>query len=515
MNVLDEYLVKLGASVDASGFARFHNALHEAKMAVEANVQSIAKGLLKVETELVGGFMTMGGAALGLADKVAMADQEYRLFGLHMYMAKDQARGLKIAMDALGQPMENLMWDPELRGRAHQLIQDQREMAPTGDYNEQMRKIRDIRFEFTRMEVEVQYLGMHVVQDFMKALGMGPDDLLKKLRELNAWFIKNMPAISKTLVRDFLPVWKDIVRIGKDVGHVFMDVATIFDNVIGLLSGDDSLKGVATLDKFAASVAKVADWLAVVADWLVKITGLLTGTIVGGSIGGAIGSIVGGIAGIPGGPAGIFAGAAAGGATGTMIGGGVGAATGGAFALYRHFALDKDLTTPSGQLTPKLWAALTGTESGALGMSAVSPKGALGISQLMPATAKALGVNPLDAADNVRGGQMYLNQMLAHYHGNVALALGGYNAGPSRMDQFLAGKATLPEETKNYIATALGKAGKTGDVTVGTVTIHITQPNASPHQIQRAVVAGLRESSNKQTQRTLAEFDGLSYSYGG
>jgi len=539
VNVLDEYMIRLGTSVDAAGLSRFHNALHEARQAVDSNMQSMAGAMLKTSTELVSGFAAIGGAAVGLADKVAMADQNYRLFALRLYMSKDAARSLKVTMDALGEPMENLMWDPELRERSKQLIADQKAMATDMDFDAQMRKIRDVRFEFTRMEVEVKYLGMHVVTDFMKALGMGPDDLLKKLRQVNDWIIKHMPEISATIVKYFKPIWKDIVTIMKDVGHVFQDFATIFDNVVAMLSGDKTLRGVATFDKFAHSVSIIVDWLAKVTDFLVQITGLLSGALVGGTVGGLLGSIVGGIAGIPGGPAGIAAGIAAGGATGTAIGAGAGAVTGGTFDIYRHYALDQvggaGLTgTPhmthvpgvadqswrtlagatGGAVSPELLSALARSESGSLGMSAVSSRGAVGYMQLMPGTAAQYGVDPYNPVDNLRGGTAYMRDLMKRYSGNEALALGAYNAGPGRMDAVLAGKATLPEETRNYIASTLAREGKSGSVQIGSVTIQITQkPGESQQELATRTATALRDVAGKQTQRNLAEFNAVSWSY--
>ena len=155
---------------------------------------------------------------------------------------------------------------------------------------------------------------------------------------------------------------------------------------------------------------------------------------------------------------------------------------------------------------------MMGQESGG-DNAAVSPKGAMGLMQLMPDTAKALGVDPHNAAQNVAGGTAYMNQMLKRYGGNVPDALGAYNAGPGRMDAFLAGKATLPEETKNYISSVLARAGGSGSVQVGSVVINVTQPNASPAQIQRAVTNGMQEAQRKQTQRTLQEWSQLAPGY--
>lgn len=527
-NILDEYLIKLGSVVDTSAMARFHNALREATQAVSANAMTISSSLLKTQAELVSGFMAIGGAALGLADKVANADQEYRLFAMHMYMSKDAARSLKVAMDALGQPLENLSWDPELRGRTKQLIADQRAMVTSDDFEAQMHKIRDVRFEFTRMEVEIKYLGMHVVQDFMKALGLGPDTLLKKLRQFNAWVTHNLPQISAWIVQNFLPIWKDVCRIAEDVWQVIKDLVNLFDNFVGIFSGGKMEKGEATFEKFARSVETVVHWLANVCDFLLKITGLLSGALVGGTVGGLLGSIIGGIAGIPGGPVGIAAGILGGGAIGTGIGAGGGALIGGAWDLYRHFRPQGDVLKSVPGVTPETWKSLANTtngvvkpetlaaivhsESGSRGMSAVSPKGAIGFMQLMPDTAKQYGVDPHDPMDNLRGGTAAFRDLMIKYKGDEAKALGAYNAGSGRMDAFLAGKATLPNETKNYIANTMRSEGHTGDTNV---TVNVTQPNASAQQIADVAAAKVNEANSKRVQRTQQLFNQSAWAAGG
>ncbi len=98
---------------------------------------------------------------------------------------------------------------------------------------------------------------------------------------------------------------------------------------------------------------------------------------------------------------------------------------------------------------PALLQAVAGQEGG--GVSNVSSAGAQGHMQIMPATQKALGVtNPNDVTQSIYGGAKYLSQLMDKY-GDPQLAVAAYNAGPDRVDDYLAGKAPLPAETVAYV----------------------------------------------------------------
>jgi soluble lytic murein transglycosylase-like protein len=86
---------------------------------------------------------------------------------------------------------------------------------------------------------------------------------------------------------------------------------------------------------------------------------------------------------------------------------------------------------------------------------AVSAKGAVGVMQLMPATARALGVDPADGAANVKGGARYLRWLLARYDGDIVKTLAAYNAGPAVVDRY--GGAPPFAETKAYINAILDR----------------------------------------------------------
>ena len=120
--------------------------------------------------------------------------------------------------------------------------------------------------------------------------------------------------------------------------------------------------------------------------------------------------------------------------------------------------------------------------------NAVSPKGARGLMQLMPDTARnpGFGITPArdnSSAENLRVGTEYLNAMLQKYNGNLEYALAAYNWGPGNTDKWIAqgaDPAKLPAETRNYIPKVMAAMGQAPAVAAAPV-----QP-AQPTQLAQA-----------------------------
>lgn len=506
-NILSEYLVKLGYVEDRVAFAKFAASLRDAEKLVDRESLSMIKSVAGFQAALVGGFAAVGGAVLGTADKVAQADQEYRLLGMRMYTTQKTARELKIALDALGQPLENVMWDPELARRFNQLIKDQRalteELGP--NFENQMIKIRDVRFEFSRFGVELEYLTMKVVEDLAEAFGTNIDGILEKLRGLNDWFIANMPAIAQWFAGELKPILIDVKEVMLSVVETVRSLGPAFSalhEAFTAITGDNSI-----IDWFAKIAIGIDNVIQIVAHSITalgflahgkvdaalaeskKIESLLTPANVLGTAGALA-------FGVPG--------AAAGAYIGTQIDRVLGTGTTPQEDIQRVIAHN----AAAFNVPPELALAVAQVESNfrqydkngnvLVNRGAHGESHATGIFQLEPGTAKGLGVDPNDINQNILGGLRYLSQLLARSGGNQELAL----------EQYYGSKD--PARNRAYADRVMTVES---GVHIDHLTINVPPSNLTKESVHDSVRRALDDFSKNRTQRNIAEFSQPGWSY--
>lgn len=133
-------------------------------------------------------------------------------------------------------------------------------------------------------------------------------------------------------------------------------------------------------------------------------------------------------------------------------------------------------------LSPVLVRAVIEAES-AFNPRAVSRVGAMGLMQLMPGTARDLGVSdPFDPVENIRGGTTYLRALLDRFDGDERLALAAYNAGPGAVERY--GSVPPYRETRDYVAKISNRIKHVTAIQRGSLTIYrVTEVTAAGTEI--------------------------------
>ena len=233
IDVIKSYLVNIGFSTDLNTYQKSKEVLKNMEDYVTARTSGMARSYALASTSIVGSLAAIGGAIIGTLDKVAQADLGYQKFALRMYMATDAAKQFKIVTDSMGESLQDIAWIPELNQRYKQLMGEARGMETPKDAGSQLRYLRDIRFEFTRLKVEATY-GLQWVGYYLFKYLMNPITGARfGMKELNDWIQKKMPEWAEKVAK-FL---YEIIDLGKTSWRAITDLTTAFTGLFNQFPG--------------------------------------------------------------------------------------------------------------------------------------------------------------------------------------------------------------------------------------------------------------------------------------
>ena len=267
-NYLESYLVRLGADVDAKSWGKFQKVLTVSAKQVEAfageggSIGLIATAMIKAEAFAVSSMITIGGAIMGVADKTAIADQNYRLLGMRMMMGTKQARAMSQALSTLGVSLDQVMYDPELAERFKDLYERNISLGgKLGDtFSRNMYMIRGMKTEAEQFRNEIGYLAGATISNLFE--GVNGENSLGQLRKFNDYVVANIPMWSQIISTNLIPALKDFEFSLKDVKDTGLLVTGMFQTLIGFLSGDTTLEHEkVSLDSLTKSFSHVSDGL--------------------------------------------------------------------------------------------------------------------------------------------------------------------------------------------------------------------------------------------------------------
>lgn len=218
-NVMKEYLVSLGFNVD-------RNKLSDALDVVKLGEGKISSLVSKMSTSLgkgTAGIVTMIASAVVAVGKfttsVAEADMATQNAANSMWMNVDAYRVTQNAVESLGYSMNELSTiarNPELTNRFSELVELGKQTAAPKELDSMLKKVRDVTFEFDKMQVIAKNGIRQIVYYFLKYLGVDLDNMQNKLASVNKFLQENLPKIAAAIAK----VLYYIYRVGKTIGYV-------------------------------------------------------------------------------------------------------------------------------------------------------------------------------------------------------------------------------------------------------------------------------------------------------
>lgn len=222
-NILEEYLVRIGAEVDKDAFAGAAKAINNlsgmlGKLGSILKYGAIFAGLAKV-TE----------AVIDNIKAVASADLEYQKLAQSMWVTKDTAKTLSVVLKTMGASQEDVAWVPELREQFFRLRQEMAELSTPADADNQLAWIREIGYDVQSLQLKLKMFKEWVVYYLIKELQPYIKEFQEFIRWLNDKFGKSLPALARKVASVLASVVRVAMSLVKVLKWVFEGIYNFID----------------------------------------------------------------------------------------------------------------------------------------------------------------------------------------------------------------------------------------------------------------------------------------------
>lgn len=222
-NILEEYLVRIGAEVDKDAFAGAAQAISKlsgmlGKLGTILKYGGIFVGLAKV-TE----------AVIDNIKAVASADLEYQKLAQSMWVTKDTAKTLSVILKTMGASQEDVAWVPELREQFFRLRQEMAELSTPADADGQLVWIREIGYDVQSLQLKLKMFKEWVVYYLIKELQPYIKEFQEFIRWLNDKFGKSLPALARKVASVLASVVRVAMSLVKALKWLFEGIYNFID----------------------------------------------------------------------------------------------------------------------------------------------------------------------------------------------------------------------------------------------------------------------------------------------
>ena len=226
-NILEEYLVRIGAEVDKDAFAGAAKAINNlsgmlGKLGSILKYGAIFAGLAKV-TE----------AVIDNIKAVASADLEYQKLAQSMWVTKDTAKTLSVVLKTMGASQEDVAWVPELREQFFRLRQEMAELSTPADADGQLAWIREIGYDVQSLQLKLKMFKEWVVYYLIKELQPYIKEFQDFIRWLNDKFGKSLPALARKVASVLASVVRVAMSLVKALKWLFEGIYNFIDALPG------------------------------------------------------------------------------------------------------------------------------------------------------------------------------------------------------------------------------------------------------------------------------------------